>query len=343
MGNANRYLEIIDQKRIEVLTREVTDHLLELYNLYRGNSDKIPILHFGLMINRASESKILSKFFRLFGRKGKMDFRGLRGLYAIYTSSNYQHKIGFITKLLFGKRQKIPEEKYKQKLTLLFTGWEMVNYFLDQSRINEIADGKRMIFQKNFYDLCNNEKLKPYFEQFTLLTEVISSSEYTEKLISNSDEVKENLFNVNYLCDCETKVESEPTKEELTTIYNGMTFAYINTTNNLLYIQQFEKFLKEGNLAQFMIDIISQYLKRLVNKNFVLIENIREFFIHFDPSLPIIDKIKFIFQMIAYPNLKASNEEIKKSLKINELKSDCKNSEKINSEEFETLLKDEDL
>ena len=84
------------------------------------------------MINRASESKILSKFFRLFGRKGKMDFRGLRGLYAIYTSSNYQHKIGFITKLLFGKRQKIPEEKYKQKLTLLFTGWEMVNYFLDQ-------------------------------------------------------------------------------------------------------------------------------------------------------------------------------------------------------------------
>lgn len=343
MGNANRYLEIIDQKRIELLTREETDHLLELYNLYRGNSDKIPILHFGLMINRASESKILSKFFRLFGRKGKMDFRGLRGLYAIYTSSNYQHKIGFITKLLFGKRQKIPEEKYKQKLTLLFTGWEMVNYFLDQSRINEIADGKRMIFQKNFYDLCNNEKLKPYFEQFTLLTEVISSSEYTEKLISNSDEVKENLFNVNYLCDCETKVESEPTKEELTTIYNGMTFAYINTTNNLLYIQQFEKFLKEGNLAQFMIDIISQYLKRLVNKNFVLIENIREFFIHFDPSLPIIDKIKFIFQMIAYPNLKASNEEIKKSLEINELKSDCKNSEKINSEEFETLLKDEDL
>ena len=64
MGNANRYLEIIDQKRIEVLTSEEIDHLLDLYNLYRGNSDKIPILHFGLMINRASESKILSKFFK---------------------------------------------------------------------------------------------------------------------------------------------------------------------------------------------------------------------------------------------------------------------------------------
>ena len=343
MGNTIRLTHYIDSERVTSLTNSANDQLLNLFMRYKGrNYDRMPLINFSLILNGNINDKFFKKFCHLFAKKDKVSFEGMKTLYAIFKSQYYRHKIGLITELIFGKRNTITELKYKSRLTLFFDGTEFTEMFLDRDFINVIKDTKARFSKKRFLTACE-ERYRQFFVDFIFLKQIVTTSEYIEMKSNNAD-----ISNVNYFCNCleqEIKQKEEEQKEEIPQRYNQMKYSYNNLTsdtNYFLFLDRLEKLFITKQIPKGIIDVIIKYFKRLVGKNFILFDNLKDFFVHFDPSYTIDDKLKYIFELLAYPQQKVSKNDVYAMLEI-----DNKNielfSSKIDFDEFKKIVSGEIL
>ena len=343
MGNTIRLTHYIDSERVTSLTNSANDQLLNLFMRYKGrNYDRMPLINFSLILNGNINDKFFKKFCHLFAKKDKVSFEGMKTLYAIFKSQYYRHKIGLITELIFGKRNTITELKYKSRLSLFFDGTEFIEMFLDRDFINVIKDTKARFSKKRFLTACE-ERYRQFFVDFIFLKQIVTTSEYIEMKSNNAD-----ISNVNYFCNCleqEIRQKEEEQKEEIPQRYNQMKYSYNNLTsdtNYFLFLDRLEKLFITKQIPKGIIDVIIKYFKRLVGKNFILFDNLKDFFVHFDPSYTIDDKLKYIFELLAYPQQKVSKNDVYAMLEI-----DNKNielfSSKIDFDEFKKIVSGEIL
>ena len=199
---------------------------------------------------------------------------------------------------------------------------------------NKKKDVKEFVREEEYYNrtefIQKVKKDDEFLNKFNFIIKIIGTSEYKHNLVKNEK--------VNYICDCADKSIEINTQNDLDTMkrsFDSMT----SKTNNLLYFEDFEKFLENSQIHKNLINIVIDYLKKDTQKEYCCFDDIKDIFTHLNYSKSLNDKKNFLFKMMEtiYTRNKLSYIEIDKYLNIDY----DQNKNDINDKENNELIYDE--
>ena len=334
----------LEKKEIQEITLQ-NDYILSLRDKSKDGDKLISLKELNSITNGIIKEKILRKIIQICGSvKDKLKQDDFDYFYSLLVTPSFEGKLNFLLDFIFIKKNKLPKEKYIHKVNIYFENSKLLtDIFLDKNLI----DNNNTLSREKVYSFID-ENYKEKLKNYTLLNSSggrtlmktkskksikSNSSKNKKKLEANNKEKQEeqedNLtLKNNNSKEINTSVSLN--SENLTVVKHGKKydelepeFRRIEHQNNGIFpITLFESMLRDIDIKDYLIDIISNYLLKKTQKsfmNFELFKEILSLLISEHSSANRTNKQinTSIFNIISYPK-----NSIKKSTLIDLFKND---------------------
>ena len=274
---------------------------------------------FNTITNGLINKKIIKKIIQICGsKKDKLTLDDFCYFYALLNTTSFEAKLNFLLDFFFIKNNKLTKEKYIHKVYKYFSDSDfLIDIFLDKKIIENTSE----ISRDNVYSYIEKNR-KDDLSKFSLY--INNNNLKKVNIININPEVNDTNEN-NSVLKGQSKEDANTSSNSINNItnksqqYDVLSSEFKNFEdkfNGIFPISNFEDMLREINISEPLIEIISNYITKKTKKsflNFDIFKEILSLLISKDNNKN--NVCKGLFALISYPK-----NYIEKKILLNYLK-----------------------
>ena len=297
MGSSSvlRSKTYLDKNEIEEISGN-NNYINKIFTESKNEDGYLTIKELNTITNGLINEKILKKIIQICAsKKDKLTYDDFCYFYALLTTSSFEAKLNFLLDFIFIKNDKLPKEKYINKVKKYFYGSKLLtDIFLEEKLINNSSNFSR----DNIYSFIE-KNCKNNLQNYSLY---IPDKTFIEMNIEQSDTMLNNGTKENSI----ESVNIVPIKDQE---YESLSVEFKNIEkkhDGIFPISVFEDMLREININNSLVEIIGNYLTKKTQKsffNFDLFKEILSLLISQETNQNRNNKevCKGLFKLISYP------------------------------------------
>lgn len=307
MGN-NFFLEkTFEIDSIDLVVKKNNPNLINYFAKHKSPNNIITPEEFCKIIKN-KDKDFGTELFYVFSRsKTKMTFHDFKIFFTAFMSKFFEHKIGVITEIVFGKKPEIDKDEYGKRISL-FLEDDILNVKFQESSFVEKIKYKNKLSKKKFSEVCK-VRYGDFFKKFSFIKQISFSS-------------KKEKDSLNWICNCKSEEFFQQEQRSFTDLDNKYEkmrkkfFQLTSHSNYLLQLTQLNLIFQELNVDESIILFVLVYLKKISGQGFITFEIFKNFIKNFDKSIPLEQKDRFLFKILTYPEKEVPIKDFKKKLQI---------------------------
>ena len=278
-------------------------------------------------IIQLSNQEIFDILFSIFGREKQkheiITFDDMKYLYFSFKSENSKVKATLISFLLFGNKDSLSIEEINKNIFKIFNKDinilqpKIIGILGELDSVNTKKNNKNTKKKKNYNeyhleDLIKRLEKEDIFKDFHFMQKILGSTEYKFNSAKNVN------GNLNYICDCTEKMESQKQEDNFDSMKNC--YALMTSKSyNVLYMETLNYYLNQYKIHKCIANLVIDYIQNNTQKEYCNFNDLKYIFSNLNYSLSLNDKKKFLFKMISSLNNK-DKEDNKLTLTYNQIK-----------------------
>ena len=291
MGSDN----IIEQKpkllHNNDIIKENSSFLANLFMKYKNYDGLITKVGFNKMTNGLIDRQIIDEIFEICSSKDKkFIYNDFVYFYALLKTKLFGPKLNFLLYFIFSKNNSLTKEKYISSVKFYYHNSDLLYLFLDENIINNDKIEKEDVFnyiKENFEEEIVNYELNREICKFDVdpveeneigneEKKILRKNSYNNHILSNDKPFCLCLSHKNSVC---ASVDFYKMNSSLYIKYDSLREQfeeYKISNNNIFPLTLLEDMLKEINITQSLIDLISNYIVKKAQKGIISFELFRE-------------------------------------------------------------------